>query len=77
MVQDVVKEIIDSYNFAKEKGFDSIVIAIDAECGSYTISEYEGGFISDPFDCTYKDIEDIAEDLVGIIKGGVYEIRIE
>lgn len=37
---DLVAKIIEEYNFAKSQGFDSIVITIEAENGTYNMSEY-------------------------------------
>lgn len=81
-MENLAAKIIEEYNFAKSQGFDFIVIIIEAESGTYNVSEYydDGeyqGLISDSFDCLYGDIEEIAEDLAGIIDGEVDEIRIE
>lgn len=79
---DLAAKIIEEYSFAKSQGFDSIVITIEAESGTYNMSEYytDGecqGFISDSFNCLYEDIEGIAEELAGIIPGEVYDIKVE
>lgn len=78
MNQDEAREeILKSYDFAKEQNFDSIVIVIESESGTFEISEYENGFISGSFDCVYDDIEEIAKDLLSTISGEIYDIRIE
>lgn len=81
-MDNLAAKIIEEYNFAKGNGLDSIVIVIETESGTYNVSEYfaDGelqGFISDSFDFLYGDIEEIAEDLAGIINGEVLDIRIE
>lgn len=80
-MDNLAAKIIEEYNFAKSLNFDSIVIVIETESGTYNVSEYfvdgELQFISDSFDCLYGGVEEIAEDLIGIVDGEVYGIRIE
>lgn len=80
-MDNLAAKIIEEYNFAKSLNFDSIVIVIETESGTYNVSEYfvdgELQFISDSFDCLYGGVEEIAEDLAGIINGEVLDIRIE
>ena len=63
-----VDKIIDDYNFAKEKGFDSIVLNIQTSGGEYSIYEIENSLGSDTIDGLFNDIEEIAEVLVDAIQ---------
>lgn len=63
-----VDRIISDYNFAKEKGFDSISLNIQTSGGDYGIYEIENGLGSDTIDGVYDNIEEIAEDLCGAIR---------
>lgn len=80
-MENLAAKIIEEYEFARKLGFDSISIIIETEHETYNVSEYYAdgecqGFISDSFDCLYGDIEEIAEELAGIVDREVYDIRI-
>lgn len=64
---EFIRKIIDEYDFAKQKGFDSIVIVIETSSGEYEISEYEDGFINDNFDGIYSELDEMASDVFSLI----------
>lgn len=77
-LDDFIKEIESAYQDAKEKGFDSIVIAIDTDLGNtYYINDTEEGFQCDTFDYVFEDLHSIAYQLYNELYGNVTEIRIE
>lgn len=59
-----IDRIIEDYNFAKEKGFDSIVLNIQTSGGEYSIYEIENSLGSDTID----EIIDVTEDYNAIQK---------
>jgi hypothetical protein len=63
-----IEKVKEEYNFAKNKGFDSISIVIETSGGEYEISEYEDGFINDNLDGVYSNINEIAEDVFSLLK---------
>lgn len=78
-VDDFIEEINSAYDTAKEKGFDSIVLAIDTDTDmTYYINDTEDGFRCDEFDYTWDDLDSIAAALFDEkLIGKPVEIRIE
>lgn len=78
-VDDFIEEINFAYDEAKEKGFDSIVLAIDTDADmTYYINDTEEGFRCDEFDYTWDDLDSIAAALFDEkLIGKPVEIRIE
>lgn len=73
-----IKQIESMYQDATERGFDSIVIAIDAGLyNTYYINDTEEGFQCDLFDYVFDDLYDISSQLYDEIQGNVIDIRIE
>lgn len=77
-LDDFIEEIESMYQDATERGFDSIVIAIDAGLyNTYYINNTEDGFQCDLFDYVFDDLYDISSQLYDEIQGNVIDIRIE
>lgn len=78
-VDDFIEEVNSAYDTAKEKGFDSIVLAIDTDTDeTYYIHDTEEGFRCDEFDYTWDDLDSIAAALFDEkLIGKPVEIRIE
>lgn len=76
-IEDLAGVCAEEYKFAKEKGFEDVEIVIETENETYKISEYNGGFITDTFACVFGEIEEIADELAGVIEGKINDIRIE
>ena len=77
-LDEFIEEIESAYQNAKEKGFDSIVIAIDTDLGNtYYINDTEEGFQCDTFDYVFEDLYSIAWQLYNELQGNVTEIRIK
>ena len=77
-LDDFIEEIESMYQDATERGFDSIVIAIDAGLyNTYYINDTEDGFQCDLFDYVFDDLYDISSQLYDEIQGNVIDIRIE
>lgn len=77
-LDDFIEEIESSYQNAKDRKFDSIVIAIDTDLGnSYYINDTDEGFQCDLFDYVFDDLYSIASQLYDELRGNVVEIRIE
>lgn len=77
-LDDFIEEIESSYQDATERGFDSIVIAIDTDLdNTYFINDTEEGFQCDVFDYVFDDLYSIASQLYDELRGNVTEIRIE
>lgn len=77
-LDDFIEEIESMYQDATERGFDSIVIAIDAGLyDTYYINDTEDGFQCDLFDYVFDDLYDISSQLYDEIQGNVIDIRIE
>lgn len=78
-VDDFIEEINSAYDDAKERGFDSIVLAIETDTEqTYYINNTEDGFQCDEFDYYFEDLDSIAETLFNEkIIGKPVEIRIE
>ncbi len=77
-LDDFIEEIESMYQDATERGFDSIVIAIDAGLyNTYYINDTEEGFQCDLFDYVFDDLYDISSQLYNEIQGNVIDIRIE
>lgn len=77
-LDDFIEEIESMYQDATERGFDSIVIAIDAGLyNTYYINDTEDGFQCDLFDYVFDDLYDISSQLYNEIQGNVIDIRIE
>lgn len=79
MVDDFIEEIYSAYDDAKERGFDSIVLAIETDTEqTYYINDTEDGFQCDEFDYYFEDLDFIAETLFNEkIIGKPVEIRVE
>lgn len=75
---DFIAALLDSYEDARERGFDSIVLAIDTDI-DYTCYIYDGtdGFHCDIWDYCFDDLETLASQLYDELLGNVTEIRIE
>ena len=77
-LDDFIEEIESMYQDATERGFDSIVIAIDTVLdNTYYINDTEDGFQCDLFDYVFDDLYDISSQLYDEIQGNVIDIRIE
>lgn len=77
-LEDFIEEIESMYQDAIERGFDSIVIAIDTDLdNTYYINDTEDGFQCDLFDYVFDDLYDISSQLYDEIQGNVIDIRIE
>ena len=77
-LDDFIEEIESAYQDAKEREFDSIIIAIDTDLDiTYYINDTEEGFQCDLFDYVFEDLYSIACQLYNEIIGNVTEIRIE
>lgn len=78
-VDDFIEEVNSAYDDAKEKGFDSIVLAIDTDADmTYYIHDTENGFKCDEFDYTWDDLDSITSALFEEkLIGKPVEIRIE
>ena len=61
---DFIAALLDSYEDARERGFDSIVLAIDTDI-DYTCYIYDGidGFHCDIWDYCFDDLETLASQL--------------
>lgn len=75
---DFIAALLDSYEDARERGFDSIVLAIDTDI-DYTCYIYDGtdGFHCDIWDYCFDDLETLASQLYNELLGNVTEVRIE
>lgn len=78
-VDDFIEEVNSAYDEAKEKGFDSIVLAIDMDADeTYYINDTKDGFQCDEFDYYWDDLDSIAAALFDEkLIGKPVEIRIE
>ena len=77
-LDDFIEEIESMYQDATERGFDSIVIAIDTDLdNTYYANDTEDGFQCDLFDYVFDDLYDISSQLYDEIQGNVIDIRIE
>ena len=77
-LDDFIEEIESTYHDAKERGFDSIVIAIDTDLdNTYYINDTEEGFQCDVFDYIFDDLYSIISQLYDEIHGNVTDIRVE
>lgn len=78
-VNDFIEEVNSAYNDAKERGFDSIVLAIETDTEqTYYINDTEDGFQCDELDYYFEDMDSIAETLFNEkIIGKPVKIRIE
>ena len=78
-VDDFIEEVNSAYDDAKERGFDSIVLAIETDTEqTYYINDTEDGFQCDEFDYYFEDLDSIAEALFNEkIIGKPVEIRSE
>lgn len=78
-VDDFIEEVNFAYDDAKERGFDSIVLAIETDTEqTYSINDTEDGFQCDEFDYYFEDLDSIAETLFNEkIIGKPVKIRIE
>lgn len=75
---DFIEEIESSYQEAKERKLDSVVIVVDTDLGnSYYINDTDEGFQCDLFDYIFEDLYSIASQLYDELRGNVVEIRIE
>lgn len=75
---DFIEEIESSYQDAKDKNLDSIVIVVDTDLGnSYYINDTDEGFQCDLFDYVFEDLYSVASQLYDELRGNVVEIRIE
>lgn len=77
-IDDFIEEIESSYQDAKERNFDSIVIAIDTDLDkTYYINNTEEGFQCDLFDYVFDDLYSIACQMYDEMHGNITKIRIE
>ena len=77
-LDNFIEEIELAYQDATERGFDSIVIAIDTDLdNTYYINDTEEGFQCDLFDYVFDDLYSIACQLYDELHGNVTEIRVE
>ena len=77
-LDDFIEEIESMYQDATERGFDSIVIAIDTDLdNTYYINDTEDGLKCALFDYVFDDLYDISSQLYDEIQGNVIDIRIE
>jgi hypothetical protein len=77
-LDDFIERIESDYQDAKDRGFDSIVIAVDTDLdNTYYIYDKEDGFQCDLWDYYFDDLYDIAEQLYNEMHGNVTDIRIE
>lgn len=75
---DFIEEIEASYQDAKDRKLDSVVIVVDTDLGnSYYINDTNEGFQCDLFDYVFEDLYSIASQLYDELRGNVVEIRIE
>lgn len=79
MSQDgFIAALLDNYEDACERGFDSIVLAIDTDIGNtYYIYDGTDGFHCDIWDYYFDDLETLADQLYYELHGNITEIRIE
>ena len=77
-LDDFIEQIESAYQDAKERGFDSIVIAIDTDLdNTYYINDTEESFQCDVFDYVFDDLYSITSQLYNELHGNITEIRIE
>lgn len=77
-VDEFIERVSSDYEDAKQRNFDSIVIAIDSDRGTtYYINDTPEGFQCDLWDYCFEDLEDIAEQLYNEVHGNVTDVRIE
>ena len=77
-LDDFIEEIESAYQDATERGFDSIVIAIDTDLdNTYYINDTEEGFQCDVFDYIFDDLYSIISQLYDEMHGNVTDIRVE
>nr|DAI69501.1 MAG TPA: hypothetical protein [Caudoviricetes sp.] len=77
-LDEFLKRIISDYNDALNRGFDSIVVAIDTDLDTtYYINDTQNGFQCDLWDYYFDDLESIATQLYDEMHGSVTDIRIE
>lgn len=77
-LDDFIENIESVYQDAKERGFYSIVVAIDTDLdNTYYINDTEEGFQCDVFDYVFDDLHSVADQLYNELHGNVTEIRIE
>lgn len=77
-LDDFIEEIKSTYEDAKTRKFDSIVIAIDTDLdNTYYINDTKEGFQCDLFDYMFEDLYSITCQLYDELHGNVTEIRIE
>ncbi len=75
---DFIQRVESDYKYAKDMGFDSIVIAIDTDLdNTYYINNTEEGFQCDLFNYVFDDLYDISSQLYNELDGNVVDIRIE
>lgn len=75
---DFIAALLDDYKDARERGFDSIVLAIDTDIdNTYYIYDGTDGFRCDIWDYCFDDLEDLASQLYNKLQGNVTDIRIE
>lgn len=77
-LDEFLKRIISDYNDALNRGFDSIVVAIDTDLDTtYYINDTQNRFQCDLWDYYFDDLESIATQLYDEMHGSVTDIRIE
>ena len=75
---DFIEEVKATYKIAKAQGFDSIVLAIDTDCGlTYYINDTTEGFQCDLWEYNFNDLDAIASQLYDEMHGAMIEIRAE
>lgn len=72
-----IEQILSDYEGAKQRNFDSIVIAIDTDLNTYYISDTPEGFQCDLWDYCFDNLKEISERLFYEMHGNVTDIRIE
>lgn len=77
-LDDFIEKIESIYQDAKNRKFDSIVIAIVTDLdNTYYINDTKEGFLCNIFDCVFDDLYSIASELYDELHGNVTDIRIE
>lgn len=77
-LDEFIEEIESAYHDATERGFDSIIIAIDTDLdNTYYINDIKEGFQCDMLDYVFEDLYSIASELYNELHGNVMDIRIE
>lgn len=77
-LDEFIEEVESAYEDANNRGFDSIVIAIDTDLdNTYYINDTENGFQCDIWDYYFDDLYSITCQLYNELSGNVMDIRVE